>query len=360
MLNNALFENSPMSNFKKILESYNIKCDTNDCCNPEKSDFLVFHRLDLVIDKVYRAIRNNTKCKLILFAFEEPVVCGLHEEDILPFLDLDHVFCWRDDLLEFEHVVKANIPQDLTIPVYKDIDFHNRKAIIAIDGNKSSRHPNEAYSLRRSVIKELLHAGVEVDMYGRDWHRSQDSILKSIWLGEVERKLPIQSQYRLTLCIQNSKNYPGNICEKIFDAFKAGSIPIYHGAPNIEKYIDPNCFIDLRGFYDNKSLSDFVLTFTEIQYNEKRKAIDTFMHSESSFCFSGEYLARSFVGQIQKSLCEPKEATVRSAKKWIFQVFILAFRRCFRYPCSSKVFSFYLLVKGLSRLMKYYFPFGKR
>ncbi len=44
------------------------------------------------------------------------------------------------------------------------------------------------------------------------------------------------------------KNKPGYITEKIWDSFKARSIPIYWGASNIEEYIPINTFIDFRKF----------------------------------------------------------------------------------------------------------------
>ncbi len=34
--------------------------------------------------------------------------------------------------------------------------------------------------------------------------------------------------------------------EKIYDAFFAGSIPVYIGAPNIAEYINPDCAVIVK------------------------------------------------------------------------------------------------------------------
>ena len=41
------------------------------------------------------------------------------------------------------------------------------------------------------------------------------------------------------------RNVNGYVTEKIFDAFKAGCVPVYWGAENITKYVPAECFIDM-------------------------------------------------------------------------------------------------------------------
>ena len=41
---------------------------------------------------------------------------------------------------------------------------------------------------------------------------------------------------------------PGYMTEKIWDSFKAKTVPVYWGASNIEEYVPKNCFIDYRDF----------------------------------------------------------------------------------------------------------------
>ena len=60
---------------------------------------------------------------------------------------------------------------------------------------------------------------------------------------------------------------PGYITEKIFDCFKARSVPIYWGASDIEKYIPKDCFIDFRDFASYEDLLNFLTSIDEKRYN---------------------------------------------------------------------------------------------
>ncbi|CAF4237706.1 unnamed protein product, partial [Adineta steineri] len=62
-------------------------------------------------------------------------------------------------------------------------------------------------------------------------------------------KLALAKDYLFTIAIENTIDYD-YVTEKLWHAFKAGSIPIYLGAPNIEDWLpcQTNCIIDLRKF----------------------------------------------------------------------------------------------------------------
>ena len=51
------------------------------------------------------------------------------------------------------------------------------------------------------------------------------------------------SSYKFVLCKENSTR-EGYLTEKIFNAFMAGTIPIYIGPPDMDNYINPECYID--------------------------------------------------------------------------------------------------------------------
>ena len=295
-LNNLLFSNAVAPQMKELrdcLLQHGIECATSDIEPPELADFIVVNRLDLVFGQVVQAMKRNPKLTLVLLAFEEPLFCGLHEAAILPWLDVDAVFSWRDDLALIPHFNKINIPQSaVVLSDAPPINFADRKLLVAIDGFKTSLHPNEAYSKRRETLRGLVKTGLEVDLFGRGWDKCRDRVLRSIWHGMVASKYEIQCQYRFTLCIQNATGYPGDICEKIFDAFKAGSIPIYQGAPNIAEHIPSNCFVDLSTFETSENLAKFIQEFSEAEYNKMYSAITVFMNSGFKERFTSEALAK--------------------------------------------------------------------
>ncbi len=86
-------------------------------------------------------------------------------------------------------------------------------------------------------------------------------------------KLKRLNQYKFNLCFENcyhefwGRDY---ITEKIFDCFRAKTIPIYWGCYNIEDHIPKGLFIDFRDFKnDIPKLVDYLLSIKEREYNKR-------------------------------------------------------------------------------------------
>lgn len=131
--------------------------------------------------------------------------------------------------------------------------------IVIINGNHKPRlKTGELYSKRIDAMV-ALEKNRNVVLYGRDWKKwwsrssmwipywRNHSTLLSIYKGPCESKINTLSKYNFCLCFENMEML-GYITEKIFDCFYAGTIPIYLGAPDIEKYIPSDAFIDCRKF----------------------------------------------------------------------------------------------------------------
>ena len=77
-------------------------------------------------------------------------------------------------------------------------------------------------------------------LYGKSWNESPRPI--ELYRGEffpdkfecygglVDDKVNTYHQYRFAVCFENVYDIPGYITEKIFDSFRAGTVPIYLGA----------------------------------------------------------------------------------------------------------------------------------
>ena len=63
-------------------------------------------------------------------------------------------------------------------------------------------------------------------------------------------------------------NQKGYISEKIFDCFKAKTIPVYWGADNVTEYIPKECFVDKRDFNNYDELYNYLKNMTEEEYNQ--------------------------------------------------------------------------------------------
>jgi hypothetical protein len=155
-------------------------------------------------------------------------------------------------------------PQDWSqIEDSKTATSSKSSKIALINGNKISFIPGELYSLRRKCIHEIE----EIDLYGVGWEVSNfrkllilgaeivlalrngfwPKLSRAIfWFTEVKNyvgtpdsKFRVLAKYKYTLVIENSQNY---MTEKLFDAFLAGSIPIYVG-PDVELFGIPKRFV---------------------------------------------------------------------------------------------------------------------
>lgn len=108
-------------------------------------------------------------------------------------------------------------------------------------------------------------------------------------------KIQVMENYKFALCFENCA-FPGYITEKIFDAFFAGCVPVYLGAPDITGYVPQECFIDFRRFSSFADLWDFMQSITLTEWNSYRENIQEFLASEAFEPFKDTTIAEKFLG----------------------------------------------------------------
>ena len=80
------------------------------------------------------------------------------------------------------------------------------------------------YQIRLRVARRWTE---QVDVFGGAWPKDLPS-----WHGRCGDKIAVSSRYRYALVMENQRQ-PGYITEKLLDAFAAGAVPIYWGAPDV-------------------------------------------------------------------------------------------------------------------------------
>ena len=100
----------------------------------------------------------------------------------------------------------------------------------------------QLHDYRYEAINHFVNCN-DFDLYGKGWNQFKNHKIK----GECSDKLSTIRNYKFALCFENG-SYPGYITEKIIDCLVAGVIPLYRGAPDIDKYIPRKCFIDANDF----------------------------------------------------------------------------------------------------------------
>jgi hypothetical protein len=221
------------------------------------------------------------------------------------------IFCWHEPFIDNQRYIWANIYSGITNPLQWS-DVKNKKLCTLINGNKFSHHPHELYTARKKLIRwfEKNHPE-DFDLFGTGWNRCQfrhwpwrilnrvpyiNRLLHkkySSYRGTVTSKFTTLNQYQFCICFENCEKIEGYITEKIWDAFTAGCIPIYWGAPNIKDYIPENCFIDYRKFTNIEALYTFLKHFSQEQYKTYRQAMHDFLVDKTPEKGKKDYFSRT-------------------------------------------------------------------
>ncbi len=146
------------------------------------------------------------------------------------------------------------------------------------------------HTLRRELYGERLKSikffsrSPDFDLYGFGWDKPPRhpfylhyaKYVRRTWRGQVPDKLKAMSEYKFALAFENGI-YPGWISEKIFDCLAVGAIPVYYGAPDIEKLVPQDCFIDFRKFRNYGKLDAYLRGLSEEEIKGYRDRIARFL-----------------------------------------------------------------------------------
>ena len=169
---------------------------------------------------------------------------------------------WCDSLLFDGGTEHLHFPSFDTADIRTPIPWADRKFLCMVTANKHysgladkvRESPSFQWAMKTQLqdyrYKAIAHFGPVqcFDLYGRGW---------PFVTFNCDDKLKTTSYYKFSLCFENG-SYPGYITEKIIDCFAAGVVPVYMGAPDIDKYIPKGLFIDARQFKDFTEMDHYL------------------------------------------------------------------------------------------------------
>ena len=308
---------APFLMFKEHIESDGGVCETQSYFinNRIQPDIVLF--LDMPKRPVNELLREfGPAVRKWLFIQESEAIIP-RNWDLRLHAQFEKIFTWNDAFVDDIKYFKLNYTHAFPSVIPKDTS-DERKLFVLIAGHKKKAHPLELYSKREEAIRwfEANHPA-DFDLYGAGWAdyvfqgplpiRALNRIkfLRKLFApyfpsyrGAVDRKLPVLSKYRFSICYENVKDMPGYITEKIFDSFFSGCIPVYWGANNITDHIPKHCFIDKRDFPDYPKLYQYAKNMPDSERSQYIANIEIFLNSEKSFPFS----AGSFVKTLQRAI----------------------------------------------------------
>lgn len=219
------------------------------------------------------------------------------------------IFTWNDDLVDNKKFIKTNWPQPIIWPEIQHVAFSKRKLLTNISANKFSSNDLELYSLRRKSIQYFENRfGDQFDLYGIGWNKPASLAQRKFgapvikfksFKGEVLSKSDTFSKYRFALIYENAQ-VSGWITEKIFDCIRSMCVPIYLGAPNIDRFVPNDLYIDRQNFKNDEELADFLLKIDEGEYQKYLDNISSFL------------ISREFTNHLSTALAEKIIASIES------------------------------------------------
>lgn len=249
----------------------------NYILNQPRGKVFIFHNYHPFFSKA--KIDQLPRGNRILIMWEPPsVLLDMYRDEIQTLFD--KVYTWNSGLVDGKKYFKMCYPA--LRPMRDDLpSFKDRKLLCMIASNlKFNDFEQELYSTRKELARFFESKPKEIfDLYGRGWEGFRRA------KGRIPDKHRVLKEYQFNICFENTKQ-PGYITEKIFDCFMTGTIPIYYGATNIEKYIPKGCYIDYRQFKSPDEMLNFIQHFKEEEYEAYVKNMKAYLSSEQAQQFS--------------------------------------------------------------------------
>ena len=232
--------------------------------------------------KLFTQYRKNKK---YLILFEPPVI------EPLSYCRWFHLFFDRiyayDERLWNSRYKQFSVRNTLDGNRMEPIPFRQKKLLTMVNTYKYSFSPKALFRERIKAVS-FFQSTIpnDFDLYGHS--RDTKSFLKKIFTWSISfltkwripDKIETLSHYKFNLCFENS-SYNWYITEKLWDSFKAKTVPIYLGAENVKKYIPADTFIDFRDFWCNyEKLLSFIQHIDEQTYQKYIDSIGAFLSSE--------------------------------------------------------------------------------
>lgn len=243
-------------------------------------DYDVFIFIDFPkIVNTYQQILLSENLKLLVIC--EPEIINPPNWNLDNHKYFKKIFTWSDDLIDGDKYVKLNT----CLPVEgfeKYFERNKSKFITQISSAKISSAHGELYSKRIDAINYFAVKDSEkFEFYGKGWPNHK------LYKGEILDKYETLSEYKFSICFENSNAQNGYITEKILDCILCGVVPIYWGAPNIKRWIPGGTFINFTELDCNfDQLSVFLDNMTDEMYGNYLENQYQFLTSEKYFPFS--------------------------------------------------------------------------
>lgn len=234
----------------------------------------------VIFNKYYpQMIKPNSK----VFGFiQEPSWSGFYDKNLPNYCD--KVFYHKPEIFNKNNVIfnpSVMLHHLWDKPQRGEIQWsdNNTKSIVESKFDKikklsiiiSNRENEIQYQIRQNLVKKLLDSDIDFDMYGLGWNLND-----SRYKGFLSNKLDGLRDYKYSICIENTREN-GYITEKFNDAILCGTVPLYYGAPDVDKhYPNSSEFLDISSENVIEDIENIINTnkYYDIDGAKKKYLID--------------------------------------------------------------------------------------
>lgn len=216
-------------------------------------------------------------------------------------------FTWQRDLVDNDKTFFVPLDTRVTTgtKIPKDISHKRILAMQIASPYKSGGSSKNKYSLRHSsTLWWLKNHPQEYEFYGKDWPFLLENLNDNLkpafhaaYKGYAEDKIKALSEAFFALAFENTvhRDY---VSEKIYDVMKAGTVPVYLGAPNVEEFVPKECFINYADFKNDEDLYAFLKAVTPQQYQSYLDCAQRFFDGEQAARLHPNAIAQKLINEI--------------------------------------------------------------
>ena len=294
--NDGVFKYTMWKDVKIEFEKRNIEFHTLDIYeNWEELDWIICDNGYTTFEDYYwlERIWKRGQGKKLIYIAEEPEVVDIRHslENIRNLLKIFPYITTWDLSIKDSRIFSLTIPSFHFANIKMGKEFKDRKFMVNISGNKSSDHPKELYGERLAFIEYCEKNSIDFALYGTGWNLEERPSYK----GCAKNKLETYGDYKYALCLENARDIPGYITEKIMDCFAGNIVPVYAGAKDISNIIPQKLYIDYFAFDSKEELIKYLENISEEEYNEKLSVTKKFIEDEGLYLFTAKGFVDNFI-----------------------------------------------------------------
>ena len=218
----------------------------------------------------------------VAWCLESPAVKPFVHNNIQQVADrFDYIFTYREDLiLDNPQKYIPNNPGGSYIPdsdINLFLNEKTKRCSIVLSGKQDL----EGHKLRH----QIYHNSRGIDGFG--WGTSN---------GYLQNKTDALKSYMFSIVVENTRAFH-YFTEKLIDCILTGCVPIYWGAPNIDKYFNTKGFIIFNSFQELTNMK-----LTKHDYHERLEAIKENFTIALKYKSSDDVIASKILNLIERKI----------------------------------------------------------